>query len=224
MNKSNVVASWSGGKDSCLACYKAILEGYNVAYLVNTISKEYQRVRFHGTEDRLIQAQARAVGIPLFQKETSSDNYELDFKESVRNLISNKDIFGMVFGDIHLEHCREWAEKICGELGIRAIEPLWHRRPEEILSDFINTGFEAYVTSCQADLIDKKYIGRRVDNKFLKDMAKIGIDVCGENGEYHTIVTNGPIFKQRIIIAESEKVLRDGYWFLDIRKYRLVKN
>ena len=221
MNKQNVIVSWSGGKDSCLACYKAMLEGYNVAYLVNTISKEHQRVRFHGTEARLIQTQAEAIEIPLFQRETSSNNYELDFKEGVRSLISNRNIYGMVFGDIHLEHCREWAEKVCEELGLKVIEPLWHRRSEEILLDFIDGGFEAYVASCQADLIDEKFIGRRLDKIFLEDISKLGIDVCGENGEYHTVVTDGPIYKQRINLLESQKVLRKGYWFLDIGKYRL---
>tara|TARA_Y100000031_G_C8202793_1_gene377091 strand:- start:759 stop:1439 length:681 start_codon:yes stop_codon:yes gene_type:complete len=223
MNKSNVISSWSGGKDSCLACYKAMLEGYNVCYLVNTISEEYKRVRFHGTESRIIQAQAKAIGIPVLQRETSGDNYERDFKEGVRNLISNKNVSAMVFGDIHLQSCLEWVEKICKELGIKAIEPLWQRPTKEILLDFIDNDFEAYVVSCQADLLDKKFIGQKLDRKFLEDISKLGIDVCGENGEYHTLVTDGPIFKQRIKLLESQKVLRDGYWFLDIRKY-IVEN
>lgn len=222
MNESNVIVSWSGGKDSCLACYKAMLEGYNVSCLVNTISREYRRVRFHGIRDRLIQTQAEAIGTALLQIETSGDDYERDFKKGVKNLILNEDIYGMVFGDIHLEHSREWAEKICGELGIKAIEPLYHKHPEEILLHFIDSGFEAYVTSCQSDLVDKKFIGRRLDKKFLGDISKLGIDVCGENGEYHTVVTDGPIFKQKINLLESQRVLRDGYWFLDIRKCKLL--
>ena len=86
MNKSKAIASWSGGKDSCQACYKAMLEGYDIVYLVNTVSKEYQRVRFHGIKDDVIQAQAKAVGIPIFQKETSGENYESDFKKGVKSL------------------------------------------------------------------------------------------------------------------------------------------
>ena len=222
MNESNVIVSWSGGKDSCLACYKAMLEGYNVSCLVNTISREYRRVRFHGIRDGLIQTQAEAIGTALVQIETSGDNYERDFKEGVKSLISNEDIYGMVFGDIHLENSRGWAEKICRELGIRAIEPLYHKRPEEVLLHFIDSGFEAYVTSCQSDLVDKKFIGRRLDKRFLGNISKLGIDVCGENGEYHTVVTDGPIFKQRINFLESQRVLRDGYWFLDIRKCKLL--
>ena len=128
----------------------------------------------------------------------------------------------MVFGDIHLQGGLEWVEKICKELGIKAIEPLWHRPSKEILLDFIDSGFEAYVTSCQANILDKNFVGRKLDKEFLEDASKLGIDVCGENGEYHTLVTDGPIFKQRLRITESQKVLRDGYWFLDIRKYELA--
>ncbi len=173
MNKSNVIVSWSGGKDCCLACYKAMLEGYNVSYLVNTISKEYQRVRFHGTRAKLIQTQAKAIAIPLFQRETSGDNYEFDFKEGVKSLISDGNIHGMVFGDVHLEDGKEWTEKICRELGIRAIQPIWNRRPKEILSDFIDSGFEAYVISCKADLVDEKFIGQRLNKKFFERDIKI---------------------------------------------------
>jgi uncharacterized protein (TIGR00290 family) len=223
MDKSKAIVSWSGGKDSCQACYKAMLEGYDVAYLVNTVSKEYQRVRFHGIKDDVIQAQARAIGIPIFQKETSGENYESDFKKGVKSLISCKDIPFMVFGDIHLQSGLEWVEKVCKELGIKAIEPLWKIPTKEILLNFIDAGFEAYVTSCQAKLLGKEFVGRKLDKKFLEDASKLGIDVCGENGEYHTLVVDGPIFKQRLNILETKKVLRDGYWFLDIRKYELVQ-
>jgi uncharacterized protein (TIGR00290 family) len=223
MDQSKVIVSWSGGKDSCLACYKAMLEGHKVVYLVNTISEEYKRVRFHGTKDKLIQTQANAIGIPIFQKTTDGDNYESDFKEGVRNLISGKDIPSMVFGDIHLQSGLEWVEKVCKELGIKAIEPLWKIPTKEILLEFIDSGFEAYVTSCQAKLLSREFVGRKLDKKFLEDVSKLGIDVCGENGEYHTLVTDGPIFKKKLNLLETQKVLRDGYWFLDIRKYELTE-
>lgn len=216
-----VVSSWSGGKDSCLACYKAISDGYEISYLFNTVSVEFKRVRFHGTEAELIRRQAQAIGIPLLQIETSPNGYEQEFKEGVRSLIPNG-INGMVFGDIHLLHCREWAERICKELCIQAIEPLWGQNPEEILLDFIESGFEAIVISTQANLLDEEWLGRKLDKDFLQDIRKHRrIDACGENGEYHTLVTNGPMFRQRIEILESQKILRDGYWFLDIRKYQV---
>lgn len=215
------ISSWSGGKDSCLACYKARREGYDISYLFNTISQEYKRVRFHGIKDALIQRQAHAIGIPIVQVETAPDRYEQEFKEAVRRLLP-EGISGIVFGDIHLQHCLEWAEKICRELGLELVEPLWSRNPEEVLLEVIDSGFEAIVVSTQADLLGEEWVGRRIDHAFLRDLKEKGdIDLCGENGEYHTLVLDGPIFQARIRILESQKVFRDGYWFLDIRKYAL---
>ncbi|MDH3364421.1 MAG: diphthine--ammonia ligase [Thermoplasmata archaeon] len=222
MHGLNVLATWSGGKDSCFASYKAMLDGANITNLVNTISEETQRVRFHGIEDTLVQAQAEAIGIPLHQIETRGDDYESDFKEGIRSLILDRNIQAMVFGDIHLEPCRKWAERICRELDIDVMEPLWNRPVKEILIDFMRSGFEACITSCQADLVSGKYVGRRLNEDLLEEIIGLGIDVCGENGEFHTVVTDGPIFKRRIDVLESQKVLRNGYWFWDIKEYELV--
>lgn len=217
-----VIASWSGGKDSCLACYKAVNLGYTVSYLLNTVSQEYKRVRFHGIKDILIQAQSQALGISLLQKETTPDGYEQEFKDAVKSVIP-EGIEGVVFGDIYV-HMREWADKVCGDLGVRAIEPLCGRNSDDILLDFIKSGFEAVVVATQADLLGEQWLGRKLDREFLKDIRRYKhIDVCGENGEYHTLVTDGPIFKQRINIKKSRKVLRQNYWFLDIRDYQLVR-
>ncbi len=220
---SKVIASWSGGKDSCLACYTAISEGYDVSYLVNFISQEYQRVRFHGTEARLIQLQAQVIGIPLLQKETTPtpEGYEAEFKEAVTSLIPNG-VEGMVFGDIYLQEHKEWTERVCQDLGIEAIQPLWGRDPEDVLLEFIGAGFEARVVSARADLFDEEWLGRTVDRKFLRYLKENDIEPCGENGEYHTFVTDGPLFKQRIEISESRTVRREGYWLLDTREYQLV--
>jgi len=218
-----VIVSWSGGKDSCLACYKALQSGYKVSYLANTISSEYKRVRFHGLEARVIQRQAQALDIPLLQKETGPDKYETEFKENIEGVIP-EGITGVVFGDIHLQDCLIWANRVCSDLGIKAIEPLWGLEPEEIFLDFIEAGFEAVVVSTQADLLAGEWIGRKLDRRFLKDIKRLNnIDICGENGEYHSLVIDGPIFKQRINIKEPRKMLRQDYWFLDVRDYQLMK-
>jgi len=214
------IASWSGGKDSCFACYEAILNGYDIYYLVNFISKEYGRVSFHGTEAKLVQLQAEAIGISLLQKETAWNEYEKDFKEVVKSLISNG-VEGMVFGDIYLQEHRDWAERICGELGIKAIEPLWRRKPKKILLDFMNAGFEAIIVSAKSDLIDRAWIGRKIDKEFVRYLEKNSIDLCGENGEYHTFVIDGPLFKRKIEITKSKTIMRDGYYFLDTIEYSL---
>lgn len=214
------ISSWSGGKDSCFAYYQALSGGYDISHLVNFISKEYQRVSFHGTEARLIQLQAESIGIPLLQKETTWDGYEQEFKDAVKSLIP-EGVTGMIFGDLYLQEQRDWVERVCRELGIEAVEPLWKQGIEIIPFKFIDAGFEATIVSAKSELIDEKWVGRKVDKEFLNHLKDKNIDLCGENGEYHTFVTNGPIFRKRIKIAKSRPVLRDGYWLLDTLEYSL---
>lgn len=214
------IGSWSGGKDSCFACYRAMCRGYDISYLVNFISKKYKRVSFHGTESKLIQLQAEALGLPLLQKETTGNGYEQEFKEAVRSLIP-KGIKGMIFGDIYLQEHKDWVERVCGELGIEAVEPLWGEEPERTLLDFINRGFEAIIVSAKADLFGEEWIGRKIDRDFFKYLKENSIDICGENGEYHTLAVDGPMFKKKIRITEKKSITREGYWFLDTVEYSL---
>ncbi len=213
-------ASWSGGKDGCFACYKALLDGYNVSYLINSISDDHDRVRFHGTEAKLIQLQARAIGLELVQNETSEARYEEDFKNSIRPLI-DKGLEGMIFGDIYVEQNKEWVEKVCHDLKIEAVLPVWGRDPKELLLEFVESGFEAVVVGANAEQVDRRWIGRKVDTEFLAWLEANNIDPCGENGEYHTFVVNGPIFNKAVNIEVSRTVQINGYWFLDTLDYTL---
>lgn len=220
------VASWSGGKDSTLACYKAMQSGYPVKHLLNFISREYKRCCFHGIEKKLLQLQAEAVGIPLVQREVSADMeaYEKEFKEAVSELKASG-IKSMIFGDIYLDEHKIWVERVCGDLTIQPIEPLWGLQPEMILNEFIDSGFKAIVVSAKADLLQEEFIGRYVDRDFVKELKRRRICPCGENGEFHTFVVDGPIFKKRIEITKSRPVLKDGFWrhwFLDIIEYCAV--
>jgi diphthine-ammonia ligase len=214
------ISSWSGGKDSCLATYLALGQGYKITHLVNFISQEFKRVSFHGTEAKMIQLQSQAIGIPLLQKQTTWKEYEQEFKEAVRSLLP-QGIKGMVFGDIYLDEHKEWVERVCGELGITAIEPLWNKDTERIFTDFVDAGFEAVIVSASDKLIDRGWVGQRLDRKFLSYLKTGNIDLCGENGEYHTLVVNGPPFKRKIEIIESKTINRDNRWLLDTVKYRL---
>lgn len=216
-----VIATWSGGKDSCFAAYKAMQKGYKLSYLANTVSAEFKRVGLHGIQDILVQQQARLVGVPLLQKAVVGINYEKEFKENLKR--KQHVVSGVVFGDIFLNECRSRNERVCKDLGLITIEPLWGRKSIEILKDFISCGFEAFVVSTQASLLGSKWLGRKINHHFIKDIQKLkDIDPCGENGEYHTFVTNGPLFKKKIVITETGKVFRNGYWFLDIQKYQLI--
>ncbi len=162
------------------------------------------------------------VGIPLVQNPTPDDGYEQAFKKAVRSLLGDG-AEAMIFGDIFLEEHKDWTERVCQELGIRAIEPLWGRAPEEVVREFIEVGFEATIVSAKSDLIDEEWVGRAVGREFLGYLRENNIEPCGENGEYHTFVTDGPLFQQRIEISETRKVLRQGYWLLDTRQYQLVE-
>jgi diphthine-ammonia ligase len=216
------IASWSGGKDSCFALYEVLEKGYEISHLVNFVSEEFHRVSFHGTEAKLIQLQSQAIGIPLLQKETTRDRYEQEFKEAVRSLIPGG-VEGMVFSDIYLQEHRDWVERVCSELGIQAIEPFWGKSTKDVLSEFIDKGFEAVIVCAKSQLIDRDWIGRQVDRVFMEYLKRKNIELCGENGEYHTLVTDGPIFTRRIRIMKSRTISRDGYWFLDTAKYQLSR-
>jgi uncharacterized protein (TIGR00290 family) len=216
------LASWSGGKDGCLACYRAIRSGYRVSALVNFISEEYGRVRFHGTEARMIGHQAELAGVPLIQKETASECYEAGFKEAVRSAIP-RGIRGMVFGDIYVDEHREWVERVCRELGIEAVEPLWGEKTGDLLNEFMDSGFEAVIVSGQGEFVEKRWIGKKVDREFIGYLKERGADICGEKGEYHTFVTGGPLFNGRIEITDSAVIERNGFWLLDIKDFEIQK-
>ncbi len=208
-----VFASWSGGKESCLACYRAISSGLEMAYLLNFVDEDGKRSRSHGVPSYLLGMQAEALGIPIVHVRTTWGEYERNMKVAVEEL-KTKGVEGGIFGDMDLAEHREWNERVCSEMEIEALFPLWKRNPEELLLEFIEEGFEAYVI---ATTLGEEWLGRKVDKAFINDMKKLDIHPCGESGEYHTFVTDGPLFKRAIEIADKKKILRDGTWFLEIK-------
>lgn len=223
MSELGAACSWSSGKDSCLACYKAIRDGHKITYLMNFISQEFKRVSFHGVESELVQMQACAMGIPLLQKEVIKVEgaYEKVFRETLRFLRADG-VKSIIAGDIFLLDVQNWVERICKEEGLEAVEPLWEIPSREVLTEFINSGFKAIVTATKAELLDESWIGRILDESFIDDLEMTGgVDLCGENGEYHTFVFDGPNFEKRIKIHKTEKALRNNHWFLDIQEYSL---
>jgi diphthine-ammonia ligase len=223
MDNFSAIASWSGGKDSCLACYKAIRQGYAVKHLLNFISRESKRGCFHGLQGKLLKFQADLIGIPLVQKEVSPDmeKYEEEFKAAVTEL-KGSEIGTMVFGDIYLLEHESWIERVCGDLKINALEPLWNTTPEKIIDEFVGLGFKAIIVSCKADIMGKEFLGRLVDKDLAEELKKKGICPCGEKGEFHTLVVDGPIFRKPIKIVKAEAVIKESFWkhwFLDIKEY-----
>ncbi len=216
-----VFTSWSGGKDSCFACYRAISSGLKVRYLANMITEDGGRSWSHGQSPELLKVQSEAIGIPLVQQRTAGDKYEAEFKNMLL-AFKQEGVTGGVFGDIDIEEHRQWVERVCQGIDVTPYLPLWGQSQEEILKDFIDSGFEAVVVVTKADLLGEEWLGRKVDLDFLSSLKQTGgIQLCGEVGEYHTFVTDGPLFDRRIEILESNRVLRDGYWFLEILRYDL---
>jgi len=227
MENLSAIASWSGGKDSCLAYYRAIKKGYEIKSLLSFISRESKRGCFHGIVGDLIRLQAESLGVPLVLEEVSPDmqKYEEEFKAAVGKF-KPQGIGSMVFGDIYLLDHQSWVDRVCSEIGIKPVEPLWNESTDGLLNEFIDLGFKTVIVSCKADVLGEEFIGKIIDKDMIGEFKKRNVCPCGENGEYHTLVIDGPIFKNRINILDSQPILRDGFWkhwFLDIKKYESVK-
>ena len=192
---------------------EALLDGYDVSYLLHF--RDMKKIGSHNLNSDLLSVQSQAIGIPLLHRDFVS--YEAEFKRMIRDLNEcGAGIEGAVFG--HIETHKNLVERICSELDIELLLPLWQHDSEQIITDFIDAGFEAIVVSVKADLLSKEWLGRTIDEAFLTDLRRLNatIDPCGEDGEFHTFVVDGPLFKNRIRIDTSEKRLWDCYWFLDV--------
>jgi diphthine-ammonia ligase len=214
--------SWSGGKDCCLALYRAKKEGLDVRYLFNMVNKENKRSKSHGVRAVVIKEQAKALGIPIMQQPTTDDDYEAVFVKALKEF-RRKDIEVGVFGDIDFNEHREWIERVCKPASIAPQLPLWLEDQTKLLDEFISAGFKSVVIAVRADLMGREFLGRTVDKQFLTDIAKLnkGITPCGEAGEFHTLVVDGPVFKKRLDLTKTEIVTRGEHHFLEILKTKL---
>lgn len=208
-------ASWSGGKDSCLALYKALSSGIEVKMLLNTITEDGLYSRSHGVRAEVLRRQAEAIGIDILQIKTSWEDYEKNYKE-ILSILKRDGFTHGIFGDIDLEGHREWVEKVCRAVGITAVFPLWKMERENVVREFINTGFRAVVCAVKEGILEKEWLGRQVDENFINELKKRAVDVCGENGEFHTFVYDGPLFKRPLKLKFGEIKQRKGYNFIEI--------
>ena len=217
-----IVAAWSGGKDSCFACYKAIQEGHAVSHLLIMMS-DPSKSNFHMIRSDMLDAQSHAIGIPIVKWMTTPDTYEQDFKKSLLQ-IKAEGVEGVVTGDVFdvALHEAGWLDRICKEVGLKPVKPLWHRDTQQILNEFTSEGFKATVVRVKIDVLGIEWLGREINKEFFDDLLKLGtVDPCGEHGEFHTFVTDGPLFKKRIEILESEKVKLNGHGRLVIKRFEV---
>ncbi len=207
-----VVMSWSSGKDSAYALYLFTKSNPRAAVtLLSTCAAEYGRVSMHGVRTELLQSQCEAIGYPLRKVELpvpcSGDGYETIMNE-VMNEQRDRGYEAVVFGDIFLEDLRSWREEKLAKVEMAAIFPLWKRDTAELARDIIGAGFKAVVTCVDTAALDAGFAGRLYDDSFLADLPA-SVDPCGENGEFHTFVFDGPIFSRPVEFSIGEKVTRE---------------
>ena len=216
----NTIVSWSGGKDSAFALYE-IQKGkmHTIQALLTTVTEGYDRISMHGVRRVLLESQADSLGIPLekvfLSKRSSHEDYESKMGTVLGKYRARK-TSSVVFGDIFLEDLRKYREEKLAGAGMKALFPIWKRNTHDLAREFISKGFKAIITCVDTKILDKSFAGRNFDINLLSDLPP-GIDPCGENGEFHSFVYDGPIFKYPIPFKKGVTVLRDErFYYCDL--------
>ena len=218
--KEKVIFCWSGGKDSALAFYELQkANGHEVMALLTTVSEDYDRISIHGVRQSLLEEQAQSLGIHLekvfLSKTSTNTEYESKMRETLTRYADNG-VRCSVFGDIFLEDLKKHREENLAKIGARAIFPIWKEDTAELAQRFIDYGFKAIITCVDTNSLDGKYVGRNFDGQFLSELPA-DVDPCGENGEFHSFVYDGPIFKEKIRFSKGEIVLRENrFYYCDL--------
>ncbi len=217
--KEKIVLSWSGGKDSVMALYELLKAGsYEIVALLTTVTETVDRISMHGVRRSLLRRQAEALGFPLhivsIPPRANNAIYEARMEERLRHY-QRQGIRQVAFGDIFLEDIRTYREEHLARVGLQAVFPLWKRETHQLARAFIESGFRAVVTCVDPNALDPSFLGRLIDDAFLRALPS-NVDPCGENGEFHSFVFDGPIFREPIAFSLGGKVERDGFWFCDL--------
>jgi diphthine-ammonia ligase len=216
-----VICSWSGGKDSCYAYYLAKQEGHEIISLLTMMMSE-SKSNFHMIPVDILDAQANALGAPLLKQQATPETYENDFKDALRKLKA-QGAEGLVTGDIYevAGHEEGWLGRVLKEVGLMPIKPLWMGDTKLIYQYYLKSGFKATVVRTDLKKLGMEWLGRVLDQKFYEDISKLsGIDPCGEGGEYHTVITDGPLMSKKIEILETQKHKLEGsFGYLEIKKF-----
>jgi len=208
-------ASWSGGKDSCLSLYFAEADGLRVDFLLNMLTEDGTRSRSHGLRPEMIQRQAAAMGKRIVFAKSGWEAYEKTFLKQL-TFLKKSGVGTGVFGDIDLAEHRQWVERVCDTAGLNAVLPLWEKRREALLEAFWSSGFKAVIVGVKEEAVDAKWLGRNLDRRAAEEFQKLGIDLCGEEGEYHTFVYDGPNFRRPVSFAAGEVRRHEGYALLEL--------
>lgn len=220
--KTPVVMSWSGGKDSALALHELRMSGqYEVVAFMTSISEEYRRISHHGVRENLLERQAEAIGIPLEKIYLPSGKSQPCTNEVYEQIMGDvmakfyaRGVRTVAFGDLFLEDLRAWREANLAKAGMHGIFPIWKRDTTQLAHEVIGMGFKAYL-SCVEGKMGPGFVGRPYDLELLRDLPR-EIDPCGEYGEFHSFVYDGPIFSRPVAVQVGEIVIRDGRYYADL--------
>lgn len=209
----NTYMNWSGGKDSSLALNRLLQnKDYNVSHLLTSVNSAHDRISMHGVRRSLLETQADAIGIPLQTIELPEQPSMEAYEAAMMNTIAALKTAGLThaaFGDIFLEDLKVYREQKLASAGIECVFPIWKIDTAELMKEFLSLGFKAIIVCVNEQYLDKSFCGRLIDESFVRDLPP-NVDVCGENGEYHSFVFDGPIFKYPIAYSKGEIVTR-GY-------------
>ena len=209
---NNALVSWSGGKDSCFAAMKAKEQGFNLKLLLNVLNEEGEISRSHGIPISILQAQAKAANLTLHTFSSSWNEYEEKFIHALKHCKKSHGITHAIFGDIDLDEHKAWEEKVCSIAGLKAIFPLWKEDRKSLVLQMFDSGIEALIVSCN-EKMGSAFLGKTLNRNVIEELEVIGIDPCGEGGEFHTLVVNCPLFTRRFDISIQQTQLVNQYWF-----------
>ncbi len=227
--KEKAVFNWSGGKDSALALTQVLQEGrYDVVSLLTTVHRSTRQSSMHHIPQSLLKRQAESIGIPLFEVELPPEGSMISYREAMDTAARHfleQGITHFLFGDIFLHEVRSCREKQLSPLGIHVVEPLWGRPSEEVMEEFLASGLQTVVVTVTEGALGREFVGRKIDREFVRTLPA-QVDVCGENGEYHTFCYDGDIFRFPVEFSLGEPrrctcpvrlddgTVRDfSYWF-----------
>ncbi len=211
MKNKKAIFNWSGGKDSSLALHQILQnKEFEIACLLSSVNNHYNRVSMHGVRIELIEQQAASIGLPLQQlrlpEMPSMEDYNREMFAIMKGFKDNG-IDYSIYGDIFLEDLKIYREGQLAKVGMQGVFPIWKRDTSELIQEFIDKGFKAVLVCVNERYLDKSFAGRLIDENFLQDLPH-NVDPCGENGEYHSFVFDGPIFKTPIAFEKGEVVYR----------------
>jgi uncharacterized protein (TIGR00290 family) len=208
--------SWSGGKDSALAYYRAVMEGHVPVALFTMFEKDGSKSRSHGLPLEVMEAQAERMGLPLVIGKADWAGYEQEFIDQLKGFRKEGIQMG-VYGDIDLDDHLKWIEKVSAVAGMKLLHPLWQEPRKALLQELVDEGFKAVITVVDTERVDERFLGREFTHGLIEELEALGIDACGEEGEFHTVIIDGPIFVEPVPIVFGEKLKADRYRVLEVK-------